>query len=125
MNSGTNELLSGVWGTSSSDVFAVGYWGTILHYDGSQWLQSPTSLEEVWGVIPPLNGLWGCSTDIFAVGQFATILYYEQMYEPSKEWTQMSSNIPSSTSLNSVWGAAPFDVFAVGDTGIILHYTYQ
>jgi hypothetical protein len=27
--------LSGVWGSSGSDVFAVGAGGTILHYNGS------------------------------------------------------------------------------------------
>jgi hypothetical protein len=26
--------LWGVWGSSGSDVFAVGDWGTVLHYDG-------------------------------------------------------------------------------------------
>jgi hypothetical protein len=35
MTSGTTNDLNGVWGSSSSDVFAVGYNGTILHYDGS------------------------------------------------------------------------------------------
>jgi hypothetical protein len=36
MTSGTSSL-SGVWGTSSSDIFAVGYDGTIVHYDGTGW----------------------------------------------------------------------------------------
>ena len=34
MPSGTSENLSAVWGSSGSDVFAVGFNGTILHYDG-------------------------------------------------------------------------------------------
>jgi hypothetical protein len=29
--------LHGVWGSSGSDVFAVGWDGTIVHYDGSSW----------------------------------------------------------------------------------------
>ncbi|MCJ7744191.1 MAG: hypothetical protein MUO99_06480, partial [Dehalococcoidales bacterium] len=29
--------LFGVWGSSASDVFAVGGVGTILHYDGKSW----------------------------------------------------------------------------------------
>lgn len=28
----------GVWGSGPSDVFAVGYQDTILHYDGSSWI---------------------------------------------------------------------------------------
>jgi hypothetical protein len=35
MPSGTTNILLGVWGSSSSDVFAVGDKGTILHYDGT------------------------------------------------------------------------------------------
>jgi hypothetical protein len=35
--SGTKDFLYGVWGSSSSDVFAVGFKGTILHYDGKAW----------------------------------------------------------------------------------------
>jgi hypothetical protein len=37
--SGTVTALAAVWGTSSSDVFAVGWDGTILHYDGSGWTE--------------------------------------------------------------------------------------
>jgi hypothetical protein len=36
MTSGTTNYLHGVWGTSSSNVFAVGESGTILHYSGPQ-----------------------------------------------------------------------------------------
>jgi hypothetical protein len=46
MSSGTNRTLVDVWGSSPSDVFAVGYamagdgtgeYGIILHNDGSSW----------------------------------------------------------------------------------------
>ncbi len=37
MTSGTSNLLADVGGTSSSDVFAVGNYGTIVHYNGSAW----------------------------------------------------------------------------------------
>ena len=51
--SGTSNFLVDVWGTSASDVFAVGFGGVILHYDGTMW-RSMTSetfvdLEAVWG----------------------------------------------------------------------------
>ena len=32
MNGGTTSFLTGVWGSSGTDVFAVGDFGTILHY---------------------------------------------------------------------------------------------
>jgi hypothetical protein len=31
------NTLFGVWGSSSTDVYAVGMAGTILHYDGTSW----------------------------------------------------------------------------------------
>jgi uncharacterized protein YjdB len=37
MVSGTTAQLNGIWGTSATNVFAVGDVGTILHYDGSSW----------------------------------------------------------------------------------------
>lgn len=61
-------VLTDVWGTSSSDVYAVGY-GTILHYDGQQWSEVQALAERLWGV-------WGSTaTDIFAVGAGGTILH--------------------------------------------------
>jgi hypothetical protein len=44
MSSGTTERLYGVWGSSGSDVFAVGHNGTILHYGGppaTHWIYQP------------------------------------------------------------------------------------
>jgi hypothetical protein len=37
----TDEALLGVWGRRSDDVFAVGWNGTILHYDGAEWTEEP------------------------------------------------------------------------------------
>jgi len=55
---GTN--LAAVWGSSPSDVFAVGANGVILHYDGQSW-SSMTS-----GITKRLSGVWGSSSsDVF------------------------------------------------------------
>ncbi len=110
MDSGTTNNLNGLWGSSGSDVFAVGDAGTILHYDGIAWsaVASPTTEN--------LNGIWGSSaTDAFAVGDNGTILRYD-----GSNWL----TIPSATTnnLNRVWGNSDSDVFAVGDAGTILHY---
>ena len=37
MNSGTTDNLFAVWGTSATNVFAVGANGTILRYNGAVW----------------------------------------------------------------------------------------
>ena len=60
--------LMDVWGTSGTDVYAVGD-GTILHYDGSAW----TEMEPMERL---LTGVWGSSAvDVFAVGGGGTILH--------------------------------------------------
>jgi len=64
------NTLNGVWGSSGSDVFAVGKYGTILRYDGNEWS------EMSFGTIKYLSGVWGSSgSDVFAVGQYGIILY--------------------------------------------------
>jgi uncharacterized repeat protein (TIGR01451 family) len=100
--------LSGIWGSSGSDVFAVGRAGTILHYDGADWSAMSSGTTE------PLYGLWG-SSDVFAVGHRGTILHYD-----GAAWSPMSSG--TTEWLYGVWGSAGTDVFAVGDDGTILHY---
>jgi hypothetical protein len=71
MTSGATHPLYAVWGSSSSDVFAVGDYGTILHYDGSSW--SPMTS----GTTSHLRGVWGSSSsDVFFVGGGGIILHY-------------------------------------------------
>jgi hypothetical protein len=102
--------LRGVWGSSGSDVFAVGWGGTILHYDGVGWTATASGTT-VW-----LEGVWGSSgTDVFAVGRWGTILHYDGV-----AWSPMSSG--TTAWLEGVWGSSGSDVFAVGNDGTILHY---
>ena len=71
MNSNTPQHLIGVWGSSGSDIFAVGSEGTIVHYDGTNW----NTMDEK--TTRSLYGVWGSSgSDVFAVGRFGTILHY-------------------------------------------------
>jgi hypothetical protein len=121
---GYDSNLMGVWGSSATDVFAVGSDGLILHYDGRLWLPMSSHTDKV------LNGVWGSSAnDVFAVGAKGTILHYN-----GSAWSSMESF--TSGYLHSIWGSSGSDVYAVGhidyprtvyngepaDTGVILHY---
>jgi hypothetical protein len=110
MSSGTSENFADVWGSSGSDIFAVGTNGTILHYDGTSWssMASPTTYR--------LSGVWGSSgSDVFASGSYGIIIHYN-----GTSWSSMAS--PTSLFLFDIWGSSGSDVFAVGEQGIIFHY---
>ena len=107
--SGTTENLNGVWGTSPTDVYAVGRAGTILHYDGTGWSAMASGTSE------GLHAVWGTSpSDIYAVGVIGGILHYD-----GTEWSQVAS---AGEILLGVWGSSPSDVYAVGSNGTIMHY---
>jgi hypothetical protein len=110
MSSNVTSDLQCVWGASSTDVFAAGRSGTILHYDGSKW--SSTSS----GIIGDLYGIWGAAgTDVFVVGESGIIAHYD-----GSKWNSMSSN--TLNELHAIWGFSSSDVFATGGSGAILRY---
>ncbi|MFN8459698.1 MAG: alpha/beta hydrolase-fold protein [Anaerolineae bacterium] len=106
----TTNQLNSIWGSSASDVFAVGQLGTIVHYDGSAWspLESRTAKN--------FTGVWGSSpNDVFVTGTSGAILHYDGI-----AWSKMDSGW--TMGIMGVWGSSSSDVFAVGEGGIILHY---
>jgi len=105
--------LNDVWGISSSDVFAVGSAGTIIHYDGSVWSQmnsgTTSSLVDVWG---------SSANDVYAVGvSDGIVLHYD-----GESWTTIGGGTSYSRWRWGVWGSSSSDVFVVGQEGIIEHY---
>jgi hypothetical protein len=101
--------LFGVWGSSATDVFAVG--DSILHYDGTSWTaQRISALYAVWGT---------SDHDVFAVGDYASVMHYD-----GTTWTlQIAPGEGGSPwEFDGVWGSSASDVFTVGQGGAIWHY---
>ena len=72
MSSGSSMTLRAVWGSSKSDVFAVGDNGTILHFDGSRWRPMSSGTTE------HLHGVSGTAPDdVYAGGDNGTALRYD------------------------------------------------
>jgi len=109
VTSGTSVELFDVHGTSSTDIWAVGQGGTVLHDGGSGWsaASSNTSVD--------LNGVWAlAASDVWVVGAAGTVAHYD-----GSSWAASSiANKP----LNDAWGSAANDVWAVGDGGTAMHW---
>lgn len=64
------NFLLAVWGKDASQVWAVGYSGTILKWNGAVWE------AQAGGTLNPLNAVWGASaSNLWVVGAFGTILH--------------------------------------------------
>jgi hypothetical protein len=110
MSSGSTSDLYSIWGPDSSNVFAVGQAGTILHYNGSAWrsMNSRTTGD--------LFCVWGADgSNVFAVGKAGTILFYD-----GSGWSPMTSGTPND--LYGVWGSDSESIYAVGIAGTLLYY---
>jgi hypothetical protein len=111
MTSGTTHDLNGVWGSSPSDVFAVGANGIILHYDGN--------VSKVWeemdsGVTVELEDVWGTAyNNVYACGGYALLHYdgdtWERIWLDPYEW------------LRGIGGTAENDIYLVGNANVF-HY---
>jgi hypothetical protein len=116
VDSQSTVTLESVWGSSASDVWAVGKVGTVRHI---------TSTDDRWQKVPSpthegLHAVWGSGpSDVWAVGDAGTILHFDgTSFQPS------SAQFPLGLkpALYGVWGSGPDDVWIVGD-GIALHNT--
>ena len=109
--------LRAVWGSSASDIWAVGDVGTIRHItsaNASDWEVVPSPTRE------HLRAVWGSTADdVWAVGDAGTIIHYD-----GHTWSTTLAAFPAGKkpALHGVWGSARDDVWIVGD-GVALHYT--
>lgn len=98
-----------VWGTSASQVFAVGSNGVVLRYDGAGWTQTLT------GTARDLISLWGrAADDVVAVGGRAVGVVARW---DGAAWTSQTFRTPG---LNGVWMAPDGVATLVGDRGYLL-----
>jgi hypothetical protein len=110
-NLGTTADLRDIWGSSWDDLYAVGEFGLVFHYDGSTWSRVPNV-----PTFQTLDAIWGSSADdVFLVGDNGAILHYD-----GAGWTLQTS--ATTQDLQDVWGRNGSDVYAVGFGGTILHY---
>lgn len=123
--------LQSVWGSSPTDVFAVGQMGTIVRNNGTpgDWIgKSCKQSEWCYGW---LFGVWSSDqNNVLAVGyEYPTNFgggsdCWVAGYDGTNWQSQnLPNNCCSGVILRDVWGTNQSDVFAVGENGKILHYT--
>jgi hypothetical protein len=136
-----------IWGSSATDVWAVGDLGRVLRYDGTKWSKVSVTTDEA------LFAVWGASAqNVWIGGGSGAMLHYDgatlnnetpktvgiiqEIWGSSKDdvWAAVSEDhllhhdgkawVPVAAPLESftVWGSGPADVFAGSFHGNILHY---
>lgn len=115
--SNTTNALYSVWGSSTSDIFAVGDGGVILH-NTTAGIGVPGTWVNSTHTSSTLTGVWGSSaSDVYVVGAGPAVILHST--NGGTSWTTMSP--PSAVGLNAVGGISASDVYAVGATGVIFH----
>ena len=126
MTSGTPNGLNALWGSSSTDIFAVGDKGTVIHYDGDG--DNNGSPDDIWelmnsGTDVKLLGVWGnSSTDVYAVGNSHKEEYWKRtvIHYDGISWEEVPTG--NGVTLMSPWGSATDDITAAGSFGSIMRY---
>jgi hypothetical protein len=96
--------LFSVWGSSATDVWAVGQPGVILHWDGAAW-----DLQTIEGHV--FTDVWGtAANNVFAVGHAGVIYRFN-----GSTWSRMESG--SEENFYAV-GTGPYnEIYACGERG--------
>jgi hypothetical protein len=112
---GTMNPLYGVWVRSATDVWATGERAS-FHYDGRTW-------SSVAGAPDTTFSVWASGVDdAWAVGSPAPPRSPIARYD-GLAWSSVPS--PVATTLNSVRGISPSQVWAVGNGGTVLRFQAQ
>jgi hypothetical protein len=105
-----------VWGTSSTDVWAVGgdaldgSGPTVIHFDGERWSRRPTGQAQgnLWWVFGFDGG------PVYMGGDGGVILRWQDPGSLGGEPTYTLLETPSTETVYGIWGSSPDDMWAVG-----------
>lgn len=100
----SSNIYAGIWGSSASDVYAVGRTGRLAHSVGDgKWTSQPTATAA------NITGIWGASaTDIYASVNANFILH------SAGDGTWQHQDYTIGTTFDGVWGSGTADIYVVG-----------
>ena len=103
---GTTNKLFSTWWVSSTEGWAVGASGTVVHCTGA----GPVCATETSGVSAQLNGVQALtSTNVWAVGSGGTIIHRD-----GTGWSTVASGLGAGDHLNSLYMVSATEGWAVG-----------
>jgi len=119
--------ISALFALSSTDVWAVGSYGTIssgqglvLHWDGKSWKMIPFPIE-TGGIIQLRSFSGAASNDLWAVGDYQYYGPYGEVEQSARSyrwngstWKQVDFPLGGYSYINGVFAQATDDVWAVG-----------
>ena len=80
MESGTEEYLLSIWGTSEDNIYVVGDNAIMLHYDGKKWSTIEPIKNEYFTKVKGLG-----PDQVYVTGENGTVIKFD-----GKEWSDMS-----------------------------------
>ncbi|HSB01178.1 MAG TPA: fibronectin type III domain-containing protein, partial [Anaerolineales bacterium] len=128
----TSGELHGVWGSSLSNVYAVGYGGgngftnmpLISHWDGTNWTSQGLTLPggythaylvDIWGYVGTSTHIYAAGRGLDASANDKPLLYHSTN---GTTWTSITLLLPTTDwvwgKLDGIWGSGPDDIYAVG-----------
>ena len=105
--------LSSIWGSGPNDVWAVGAFGSVTHWDGTTWTTAPidahASLRAVWGTGPD---------DVWTMSAPNQIYHSTGFVNGAAQWTAaspvISDPIDSLAVGGAIWGTGRGDIWILG-----------
>ncbi len=102
--------LNDLFAFSVNDIWAVGVAGTILRWNGTEWLRTESNTKN------ELTGIWGSApNDLWAVGRNQTLLHWN-----GTSWSTVREGTLSSYS--DIWGTGVSDIWVTNLQGGMVHF---
>jgi hypothetical protein len=108
-----------IWGSSSTDLFFVGYKGTIVHFNGTNWTKMTSNttvdLQDIWGI--DASHIWATGTN--TGDGHSVVLQFN-----GTNWTTIYDNANKSQkeiqAFSTVWANEPNNIYLAGQSWIRL-----
>ncbi len=105
MQSQTTKNLVSLWGSDSSDIYAVGEHGALVHFDGSTWKKEEISISD-----PDLLSIWGAGKDnIYIMAKDNEIYHFD-----GKQWKYERASFDDMDQLFLLSGSSATNIYAAG-----------